>query len=399
MKSPFLPARRVAVVTNCIPVYRYPVFQRLAASGQNQWQFFLSLPPQHSCEDARNNLPLHFTFGFNPWFKSTHSHVRSVQREQLSIPISLVADLLKFRPDLIISGDFGLRSLACWFVGRLLSVPVVIWSEEIATSAKGRTKPQQWLRRFLIPRAAAFLAWGAPAENYLRSMSVAPEKIHRCCQAVDNDFWITQSRQLDRDMVRRQLGFKGTVFLLVGRLVERKGFRNFLNAWQGLSSNAKARSMAVIVGSGEQNDELRQLAGDAHMHNVVFAGPQSSAKLVSYYVAADVLVFPSLEDVWGMVVNEALCCGLPVIASKYAGASQELVADRGTGSVIDPVDVEGFTRCLEAWSDTTPSVLSDHCRTVAMTVNQETSVKEIAKLLRRPASLGLLGASPLTTGD
>ena len=349
---------RVAVVTNCIPQYRYPVFKRVIADTPSRWRFFLSSSSAQTCTDAQRNLPITFCLGLNPQFRNTLHRVGATQREHLPIPLTLPWHLLAYRPNVIVSGDYGPRSLLCWAIARITGARFIIWSEEISSSAQGRSRLQAFMRRFLIRRADAFLPWGQPAASYLRSMGVAEHTIYKCQQAIDNDYWVSRARSLDRRSVRASKGFCGRVFLLVGRLVERKGFANFLRAWAKLPCAARSQCMAVIVGSGEQERELRQLANDLRLSNVRFDGAKFGDELLPYYVGADVLVFPSLEDVWGLVVNEALCCGLPVLASKYAGASQELIAgpEADADNLFDPVDIDAFARAIGRWVHDGPAI-------------------------------------------
>lgn len=389
---------RVAIITNGIPDYRLPVFKEVLDGGRFQLRFFLSSAPKYTSNSALKLLPIKFIAGLNIWFTSRHDKVNALQREQLPIPIGLLVDLVKFRPDIIIAGDFGLRSFICWMTAKLLSVPLVLWSEEIGSSARGRNKIQQRLRSFLLSRASAFLAWGEPALAYLQSMGVQDKNIFRCCQAVDNDFWISRSKQQNRETLRKQLSLRGTVFLLVGRLVQRKGFLNFLHAWRDIAPSLTEKCSAILVGDGEQESELRATAARSKIENVQFVGSLAPDELVKYYAACDALIFPSLEDVWGMVVNEALCCGLPVLASEHAGASQELVLGKSTGVTFDPANIKDFTQALEAWIANPPMVASDHCRAVVSKITQSKSADAINKMLDQLLKIdGAAPKSPLPT--
>jgi len=384
--------RKVAIVTNQIPDFRYPVFRRLMADPALQLRIFLSAPLARSSANARAHLPLVASKTFRFRFTIHHREVDTVQHDEFGIPVALWRDLLKFRPDAIVTGDYGLRSVLCLGVARLLKIPVVLWSEETTYSARGRTRLQHWVRRFLSRRVDAFLAWGRPASDYVESLGVERQRLYRCHQAVDNEFWMSRAATLNRTQERSTFGFDDKVFLLVGQLIPRKGIVNFLDAWDRMPDEAKSVARAVIVGDGELAQMLRELVTTRGLTNVTFVGPLPPTELVRYYVAADVFVFPSLEDVWGMVVNEALCCGLPVLASKFAGASQELVAGRNVGEIVDPTDIAAFSRHLCEWALRPPAIPINACRDVVAPLNAEESSNAIAGMLQ--SLLGSPRAAP-----
>jgi glycosyltransferase involved in cell wall biosynthesis len=350
-KDPARPPKaraRVAVVTNAVPVYRRPVFEALQRLPQFEFRIFVSLPTHLSDADALRRLPIHYSRGLNIPFKTPHVHLRVAQTEWLHLPMLLPLDLLRFRPDVVICGEFGPKSLLAYLFARVRGVPLVLWSEATLAHSRGISRLQRWIRTFLVARATAFLAWGEPAARYLSSFGIDENKIYRCAQAVDNAFWMRERARCDRETARTQLNFSGKVFLAVGRLIPLKGFDYLLRAWAGVDIRVRDHHMLVIVGSGPEDRALRRLAAALGLRRVVFAGAQSPRDLVTYYTAADVLVVPSLVDVWGLVVNEAMACGLPVMVSKYAGASQ-LIRDDSVGELIDPTDLADFSAKLQRW--------------------------------------------------
>jgi len=371
---------RVAIVTNYIPDYRYPVFQRVKELCSAQLKFFTSSPIEHSCEIARKHFTIKPSRGINVRFRTRHRATNTTQREMLPLPLSLVRDLIGFRPSIIISGDFGLRSLLCWITSRLIRSRFILWSEDITSSARNRSQVQKLLRRFLAKHADGFLAWGTPSRDYLLSLGAQSELIHLCQQAVDNDFWVGQSNSLDRAALRSELDFHGTAFLLTGRLVERKGFHKFIEAWH-MAGATLDQCSAIIVGSGDQLDKLQRLVEHHGLSNIRFVHAQSPHQLARYYAAADVFVFPSLEDVWGMVVNEALCFNLPILASKYAGASQGLIADAMPDSLFDPVNISEFSQKLIALAQRHASTATTQIRALLNGVNFESTAQTVAALL------------------
>ena len=377
----------VAFVTNIVPIYRYPVFGSLHRVGSFRFKILVTVPLSESCREAIATLPMEHSASLNLRYTTNHRTAGASQREPLSIPLSVAGDLIRFRPDIIVAGDLGIRSLICWVAAKCIGSRFVLWSEDIESSANGRSRLQRQLRRFLVKRADAFLAWGEPAQRYIESFGVPPSRIFTCAQAIDNEYWLQQAQRLDRAAERTALGLSGTVFLLVGRALPLKGFQNFLQAWDGLPRELHARISAVIVGDGDHLASLRALAAARGLSNVRFAGAKSAAELARYYAAADVFVLPSLVDVWGLVVNEAMCFGLPILASQYSGAAQSLVSGE-IGIVFNPLDIEGFTSRLRDWAENPPIPAPKHCRQVLGNVAFSQSIAAIQKMVTGLASAG-----------
>ncbi|WP_434130535.1 glycosyltransferase [Methylocaldum sp. GT1BB] len=200
------------------------------------------------------------------------------------------------------------------------------------------------------------MAWGRPAANYLGSWGIKEEQIYYCAQAVDNAFWVEETKKYEKSELRREFGIQGRAFLAVGRLLPRKGFDLLLRAWAALPEPIQRSNTLVIVGAGPEDASLRALSRSLNIRNIHFVGACHSLELAKYYAAADVFVFPSLVDVWGLVVNESLASGVPVLASRHAGASQELISSSGAGEVFDPLNLEEFSHLLLRWCTNAPEI-------------------------------------------
>jgi glycosyltransferase involved in cell wall biosynthesis len=250
----------------------------------------------------------------------------------------LIWDLLRYRPSIIVSGDLGIRSLFCWAIARMIRAKLILWSEDIASSAAGRSRLQKALRRFLVTRPACFLAWGEPAAAYLRQLGVRNENLFVAAQAIENNDWIQKARAKSCDTERTRLGLQGVVLLTVSQLIKRKGLHQLLAAAAQLKHEQLTPTF-LIIGEGEERSRLEEYREAHGLTNVRFLGRRPREELPEWYAAANAFVFPTLEDVWGMVVNEALCSGLYVLGSKYAGACQQLLASNAElGRCIDPAN-------------------------------------------------------------
>ena len=132
------------------------------------------------------------------------------------------------------------------------------------------------------------------------------------------------------------------VLLHVGQFIGRKGIDLLLRAAAAVQREGHEFSL-LLVGSGRDKDELETLAKELQLRNVHFEQGRDPLQMPATYRSADVLMFPTLEDVWGLVANEAVLCGLPVLCSKYAGCANEIFT---TESIFDPMDTSDFVNKL-----------------------------------------------------
>jgi glycosyltransferase involved in cell wall biosynthesis len=130
-----------------------------------------------------------------------------------------------------------------------------------------------------------------------------------------------------------------TVVLYVGYFVARKGLHHLIQAFQAVAGE---HDVLALVGSGPQEKQLRAMGhGD---QRTIFPGYLEGAEKASWYAAADLFVLPTLHDPWGLVVNEAMAFGLPIIVTDAAGCARDLVQDNGL--VVPAGDVDALATAL-----------------------------------------------------
>lgn len=194
-----------------------------------------------------------------------------------------------------------------------------------------------WLR-LVVGKAAALICVGAANRMFWQKYGARDEQLFHAGFAVNNFGVLRLDAALlsaEKDSAglqfiiderkaasRRSTPNDKTVFLFVGRLVERKNVKLILRAARRLDAE---RFAVVIAGSGEQLEELKSLA--AEQANVHFLGNVAPADLPAVYAMADVLVLPARDEPWGLVINEAMTCGLAIIAHGHCGAAVDLVAE------------------------------------------------------------------------
>jgi glycosyltransferase involved in cell wall biosynthesis len=195
----------------------------------------------------------------------------------------------------------------------------------------------------------AFVVPGKSSFEYLRDSGVSEELIFTAPNAVDTQFFKTRAEVIRRDATahREALGLPPRFFLHVGRLVGEKGIFDLLHAYRALQPELRKNVGLVFVGDGPERSALLQQAVATNPGSVRLVGFAQREELAAYYGLADVFVFPTHTDPWGLVVNEAMACGLPVIASHAAGCVADLADDGWNGRVVPVGSVQQLACAME----------------------------------------------------
>jgi len=207
---------------------------------------------------------------------------------------------------------------------------------------------REWLKGWWVRRHydSAFVA-GERAATYLTGMGFPRERIWTGYDVVDNHAIASgaDSARADASELRTRLGLPERFFLFVGRFAEEKNLPRLLEAYSGYRQAAGSQAWGlVMVGRGPQDDLLQRQAQG--IDGVVFAGFQQSEQLPAYYGLASCLVLASVSETWGLVVNEAMAAGLPVLVSHRCGCVPELVRPGWNGYLCDPSDIAGLARSM-----------------------------------------------------
>ena len=255
------------------------------------------------------------------------------------------------RPDLVVVGGYAVfAEQAAIGFARAHGIPYVLHSE--SHLLKPRSAGVRAAKRVLLPGlvagAAAGLAVGTPAARYLAAYGLHPGRIRIFPNTIDVARYRADAASVrDRaDEIRGARGLPDRYHLYAGRLVEVKGVRDFLRARALLGAAAPP---AVVAGDGPLAPEVAAADGVLHV------GFQQREALVELFALAEATVVPSLSEPWGVVVNETLACGTPVIVSDAVGAVEDLVRDGVDGRVYPAGDVRALAEALRVPPPAIPS--------------------------------------------
>ncbi len=203
----------------------------------------------------------------------------------------------------------------------------------------------------LLRTCDAVLAIGRLNREYYLHYGVEPGRIFPMPYAVDNEFFRTAAERArpHRERLRAELGLqpRRPVILFASKMQPHKRAADLLEAYARLSSTA----YLVFTGDGEERAKLERRAHELKLDSIRFIGFRNQSELPSLYDLCDVFVLPSEHEPWGLVVNEAMNAGKPVIVSDRVGAGPDLVEDGITGCVYPARDIAALADCLRRLID------------------------------------------------
>jgi glycosyltransferase involved in cell wall biosynthesis len=228
-------------------------------------------------------------------------------------------------------------------------VPFSLWTESTAKDFRGGYPLIEFLKTRFLRHCDAFVVPGKSSVDYLKNYGVPEEMIHTAPNAVDTQFFAQRAEAIRRDaaMHREALRLPARFFLYAGRLVPEKGVFDLLRAYGALATEVRKDVGLVFVGDGIGRSALLQRAAATNPGSIQLVGFAQREQLAAYYALADVFVFPSHTDPWGLVVNEAMACGLPIISSGVAGCVADLVESGWNGCIFSVGDVGQLARAMD----------------------------------------------------
>jgi glycosyltransferase involved in cell wall biosynthesis len=258
----------------------------------------------------------------------------------------------RLRPDAIfLTGWHFLGLVQLHLLARLLRIPVILRMD--SNGARPRSWLLNWIYGILFQGVAVGLPVGQANARWYRSNGVAADRLIPSPHFIDNASFAAQAagQRNQRQALRQRWGIPewAFCFLFAGKLQDKKRPQDLLKAMQILQEQSTPRQGTIhllIVGSGHLEEACRtHVAADGLP--VTFAGFLNQSEIASAYAASDCLVLPSDHgETWGLVVNEAMACGLPAVVSDLVGCREDLIIEGKTGLSYPCGDPRALAACL-----------------------------------------------------
>lgn len=236
-----------------------------------------------------------------------------------------------------------------WLMSRIRGLKAVFFIEERAPSLHPKGFLREFVKGLMFKGSAGLLYSGEEAGENARRHHRPGRLFAPLPHVIDVSHYGKELDPAEREKLRSRLGLSGVVFLYVGRLAKEKGLESLLRAFSALQKSLAQEVSLLLVGDGKYEHELRRIADRESLRNVAFAGFVQKHEIVPYFAAADVFVFPTLGDAYGLAVDEAMAAGLPVISTSAAGDIGARIKRDGTdGFVVPPNDAGALGEKMKA---------------------------------------------------
>jgi 1,2-diacylglycerol 3-alpha-glucosyltransferase len=243
-------------------------------------------------------------------------------------------------------------------------VPLILMSESTAWDER-RVWWKEWIKRRVVGLCSAALVGGNPQADYMTQLAMPAERVFLGYDVVDNRYFEDKVAEVrsQKSEVRKKHGLPENYFLASARFIEKKNLFTLLRAYAvyrerlSLVTRSQRRSAAaaghsslwslVLLGDGPLKSDLCRLISDLSLqHSVLLPGFKQYHELPVYYGLASAFVHASTTEQWGLVVNEAMASGLPVLVSDRCGCAADLVQQGCNGFTFDPCNVEQLAQLM-----------------------------------------------------
>jgi glycosyltransferase involved in cell wall biosynthesis len=336
--------RRLVIVTEIISPYRIPLFNALAQNPDVDLHvIFLGDTDPKLRQWQVYKQEINFSYQVLPSWR------KRIGKYNALLNFGIQKALDQSAPEVVLCG--GYSYIASWQAlrwARRNRVRFLLWSESNLQDMRRRYRFVEFLKKQFLKRSDGFVVPGRSALEYLRAQGIGESRISIAPNAVDNDLFAKAAESARRNALalRRELALPDRYFLFVGRLVREKGIFELISAYSNLSEQLRREIGFVFVGDGEARQELQSFGSSISPGNVRFVGFVQREQLGAYYGLAAALVLPTYTDTWGMVVNEAMACGLPVIVSRAAGCAADLVHENRNGLLVTTRDLHSLETAI-----------------------------------------------------
>ena len=338
--------KRLVILTEIISPYRIPLFNALARHDAVELHvIFLAETDPELRQWRVYKDEIKFSYEVLPSWRKQVGGYNVLLNRGVGRALNVAA------PDAMLCGGYNYP--ASWQAlrwARAHRVPFLLWSESHLHELRAVRPVVEFLKDEFLHRCTGFIVPGRLALEYLCAHKVKEDVIFAAPNAVDNDLFAAAAADARKNAAvrRKELDLPDRYFLFAGRLVREKGVFELLSAYAKLNEDMRQQVGLVLAGDGGVRRQLEDQAAAISPGIIKFVGFAHREQLAEYYALSDMLILPTYTDTWGLVVNEGMTSGLPVILSRAAGCAADLVTENWNGLLIPPRDVSSLASAMQS---------------------------------------------------
>lgn len=384
---------KLAVISPVPFYYHVPLYRYLAnCSGIDLTVYFcLNRKPANQNDSSRKNL----LSGYNYKFIRNYSPFTSLTTSPFYLMnFGIWKEIKMNKYDAVVIQAWN--NFTWWlifFACLTFKTPVLFMTDANNLSDSSRSAWKKWLKKnifkkILFKKAAGFLTSGSVNEDFYKNYGAPKEKMVELHYSYGYEDFLVKAEQLksQKESIRKKFRIKEDdfVWLFVGRLVEEKNILILLEAYKNV--NRKNKKL-FIVGEGPLQKKIEEHIKNLNIEEVFLTGFQPKEKLFDFYILSDALILPSTDEPWGMVINEAMCFGLPIITSDRVGAAVDLVRHGYNGFIVPSGNIDDLSLKLGQLTDMSKeqrAIFGDRSKEmIAKWINDINPVQQMIKMLKK----------------
>lgn len=313
--------KELAFLTNIPTPYKTPLFKELST------EFNITVYYMAESESNRN-----WKVDFGKGYKAVL--LKGITLNKKHINFSIIKELLSNKYEaVIISGFENPTSILAMFLCIFKKIKYIIWHD--GGFIEKECCLEFYIKKFFIKRAKSFWVSGTKAKELIEHYGGNKDLIYYSYLTVDINYFKNNSKVSDKEksLIKNMFHLKEIVILSVARMSDEKGIKELLYAFKKLNNEFNNISL-LLVGEGKNRIQYENIVNVFHITNVGFTGHLEQKLLPLIYGSSNIFVLPTKRDPWGLVINEAMASGLPIISTDKAGASYDLIKENANGFII-----------------------------------------------------------------
>ena len=332
---------KIAFLTSHVIQYQGPLFKKLAENPQiDLTVLFCSKKGAEQYKDVEFGLHVKWDRdlleGYSYKFLKNYSPFGAAAGFFQYMNFGIYKEMRESRYDAIIIFGYGwFISWFAWASALFLKIPIIFRGETNLlrlNRQKGlKRRAKEHILRIFFSKCECFLPIGKLNGEYFKYFGIDEKKLFSCPYAVDNDFF-TKEKGFYQDKAGEIKSFykipvDKIVILFAGKFLSKKCPLDLLEAYKRMTNRQSCT--LVFVGDGPLSQDMSRFVSENNLRNVYFLGFLNQTEITKIYSITDVFVFPSDFEPFGLVLNEVMCFGIPVIISDQVSAGYDLVRDNG----------------------------------------------------------------------